>query len=87
VDLRAGEDAVEIRLDYGEAKRLWSGIQIGTEVSRAEYYIRTGLSKPNVIEFLDLFSACVDERGGEVSVPLAEGVEVEENPRRPRPPR
>jgi hypothetical protein len=87
VDLRATEDAVEIRLDYAEAKRLWSGIQVGTELSRAEYYIRTGLSKPNVRETLDLLWACVDERGGDVSVPLVEGIEAEENPRRPRPPR
>ena len=51
VDLRATEDAVEIRLGYAEARRLWSGIQVGTELSRAEYYIRTGLSKPNVARF------------------------------------
>jgi hypothetical protein len=87
VNIRAGEGAVEIRLDYAEAERLWSAIQVGTELSRAEYYIRTGLSQPNVLEILDVLWARVDECVGEVSVPLAPGLEAEENPRRPRPPR
>ena len=57
--LEAGDDIVVIRLTRPEAARLAVGLkEAALSLSRAEYYIRTGLSALNVKDVADaLFAA------------------------------
>jgi hypothetical protein len=85
VNIEAGGGAVVLRLTSDEAKRLARAIRADHEtISRAEYYIRYGLSRPEVGALAD---AVAEAARGDVrqSVPLTTGVEEAENPRRPRP--
>lgn len=86
MDVRVDGTRVTIALTAEEAQRLCFAVQegyIGT--SRAEYYIRTGLSKPGVEVMVHALSAAVDDGSAELTVLLEPGVEEIENPRRPRP--
>jgi hypothetical protein len=86
VNLEAEDDSVVLRLTQGEAERFALAIMAGIEtLSRAEYYIRTGLSQPDVRALADTIYEAATGGAGSFSAPLPEGVEAVENPRRPRP--
>jgi hypothetical protein len=86
VDIRTSSDIVQFNLSYDEAHRLCSAIAAGYDgVSRAEYYIRSGLSKPAVSDLVQAIYRALDAVGAELSLPLDAGIEDVENPKRPRP--
>jgi hypothetical protein len=86
MDIRIENEKVKIRLTCDEARRLCVSIAAGYEgVSRAEYFIRTGLSAPAMRRIVQELSNAVDQAHGNISLPLDGGVEEIENPRRPRP--
>jgi hypothetical protein len=89
MDIQASDGSVEIRLSRAEARRLCTSIAAGYEgVSRAEYFIRTGLSEPAARRIVQELGRVSDGLCSDVvSVPLDAGVEEMENPRKPRPPR
>ncbi|TCN28354.1 hypothetical protein EV644_1495 [Kribbella orskensis] len=55
-------------------------------MSRAEYFIRSGLSEPAIREFVSVLLDMLGAGGGGMSLDLPTGIEAVENPRRPRPP-
>lgn len=78
--------AVTIRMTEEEAARMSVALGAGYEsVSRAEYFIRTGLAEEAVRAIARVLRDGVT--GMEERLPLEPGVEAQENPRRPRPPR
>lgn len=82
------DDAVTLRLSQDEAIRLGVAIAAGYEsVSRAEYYIRTGLSEPGMRRIAEALKRPSGQSPLRESVPVEAGAEEIENPRRPRPPR
>jgi hypothetical protein len=86
VEIHIDGDAISLRLSRAEAERLGVAIAAGYEtVSRAEYYIRTGLSQPAVREIADVLTS-LEPSTQSASIDLDAGVEEVENPRRPRPP-
>jgi hypothetical protein len=86
MDIQASDSSVEVRLTGAEAWRLGASIAAGYEgVSRAEYFIRTGLSEPAVRRIVQELGKVLDGLSNDVSVPLDAGVEEMENPRKPRP--
>jgi hypothetical protein len=86
VDIEAQDNGVILRLTRDEATRLSLAISAGYETtSRTEYYIRYGLSLPEVRNLADTIEHVATTGEGGRSVPLASGVEQAENPRRPRP--
>jgi hypothetical protein len=86
MDIVADEDGVHVRLSRDEAFRLFLALRAGWEtVSTAEYYIRHGLSQPNIEAVAGHLRSLAEARTGRVSIPLEVGVEAVENPRRPRP--
>jgi hypothetical protein len=88
MDVRVDGDRVELVLTADEAQRICGAIETGfIGVSRAEYYIRTGLSKPAMEEMVHAVSAAVDEDTASLSVGVEPGVELLDNPPRPRPSR
>jgi len=88
MDVRVDGDRVELVLTADEAQRICGAIETGyIGVSRAEYYIRTGLSKPAIEEMVHAVSAAADEDVASLSVAVEAGVELVENPPRPRPAR
>lgn len=85
MEIRIHDDEVSLRLTTAEAERLGVAIAAGYEtVSRAEYYIRTGLSQPVVRQIADVLTSAEGSTQA-ASIELAAGVEEVENPRRPRP--
>ncbi|WP_410790084.1 hypothetical protein [Kribbella sp. C-35] len=86
MDVRVEGEIVEVAMTPDEAQRLCFAVQEGyVGISRAEYFIRTGLSKPAIETLVHAMSAVVDKRSGEVTLALEPGIEEIENPRRPRP--
>lgn len=86
MDIRVEDGAVEVRLTRAEAQRLCASIAAGYEgVSRAEYFIRTGLSEPAMRRIVEELGDILERSIGNISIPLDAGVEEIENPRRPRP--
>jgi len=82
VDIQIEGDSVTVQMTRDEAARLGFALRAGFETtSRAEYYIRTGLSQPALREI----AATLIASEVPVSIELASGVEEVENPRRPRP--
>lgn len=74
-------DKVTVEMSRVEAVRLGVALRAGYEgLSRPEFYIRTGLSRPRVSE---LARALIEGRSVS-DEHLVEGVEEDENPRRPR---
>jgi hypothetical protein len=85
VSIDAEGGTVVLRLTSDEAERLAAAIRADHEtVSRADYYIRYGLSRPEVRVLADAIAGAATRREGSRSVPLCPGVEEVENPRRPR---
>lgn len=86
MDLRTKDAVVEVRMTRAEAKRLAWALQAGVETtSRAEYFIRHGLSQPEVRHLVGALEDLSERDSGEASLSLDMGVEEVENPRRPRP--
>ena len=86
MDLEVGEDSVILRLAHDEAMRLGIAIAAGYEaISRAEYFIRTGLSEPVMRQIAEALTKVDEGYLGSERILLAAGVEEIENPRRPRP--
>jgi hypothetical protein len=76
VDIGTDEDDAVVRMTREEAQRLSFAISAGYEtVSRAEYYIRHGLSQPQVRQLVDAINTTVSLRHAEISVPLEPGIE------------
>lgn len=87
MDVRVQGELVEMGLTHDEAQRLCFAVQEGyMGLSRAEYFIRTGLSRPAVEALVHALSALVDKRSGAVTLALEPGMEEAESPRRARPP-
>ncbi|WP_327735005.1 hypothetical protein OG749_15290 [Streptomyces nojiriensis] len=53
-------------------------------LSRPEFFIRTGCSKPNMEAVAQRLFDLADHKVEEVEIDVTAGVEAEENPRRPR---
>jgi hypothetical protein len=88
MDVEVSDHSVALRMTRAEAQSLCVAVAEGYEgLSRQEYFIRTGLSQPAVVEFVQRLFSVLDGPHGEVSLPLEAGVEEVENPRRPRPAR
>lgn len=88
MDVRVSEEIVAFAMTRDEAHRLCFAVQEGyMGLSRAEYFIRTGLSKPQVEGLVQALSALADRQSGDISIVLEPGIEEIENPRRPRPAR
>lgn len=82
VDIQVEGDSVTVQTTRDEAARLGFALRAGCETtSRAEYYIRTGLSQPVLREI----TAALIAAESLLSIELASGVEEIENPHRPRP--
>ena len=88
MELEVTGDAVTMRLTQTEATRLGVAITAGYEaVSRAEYFIRTGLSEPAMRRVAEALMNTSGEPSPIKTIPVDAGVEEIENPRRPRPSR
>jgi hypothetical protein len=86
MDIRVEDGMVEVHLTRTEAQRLCASITAGYEgMSRAEYFIRTGLSEPAMRRIVEELGDALEQPNGNISIPLDAGVEEIENPRRPRP--
>lgn len=86
MEIQFDDDSISIQLSRREAERLGVAIAAGFEtVSRAEYFIRTGLSQPVVQEISDALSS-LSPPSTPMFIELSLGIEEVENPRRPRPP-
>ncbi|PJI90923.1 hypothetical protein [Luteimicrobium subarcticum] len=71
-----------------EMRRLYAALEAGYgNVSRAEFFIRTGLSAPEVEALADAVWRASQGENVDRALRLEAGVESVENPRRPRPPR
>lgn len=88
MDVRVEEEIVAFAMTRDEAQRLCFAVQEGyMGMSRAEYFIRTGLSQPQVEKLVHTLSAVADLQSGVMAIALEPGIEEIENPRRPRPAR
>lgn len=86
MEIHDGRMRIELRND--EARRPMIALMVGYEgTSRAEYFIRSGLSEPAIRELVSVLTDLLDTGSGGMSLELPAGVETEENPRRRRPPR
>lgn len=85
--LRSTGQSVELQLTTDEAMSLAVLLVEASSVSQAEFYIRTGLSRSNIYEVTDLIKSAAKGEVLNTSIPIEEGVESVENPRRPRPSR
>jgi len=86
MDLKIDADSITLRLAHDEAMRLGIAIAAGYEtISRAEYFIRTGLSEPIMRQISGVLTNSREASPGSERIPLTAGVEETENPRRPRP--
>ncbi|MEU3502439.1 hypothetical protein ABZ726_17330 [Streptomyces hundungensis] len=85
--MRANEQdgKVVITVDRDEVSRM-TGIMAESLslLTRSEFYIRTGCSKPNVEELVERLQGVAAGTTGAFELDLSVGVEAEENPRRPR---
>lgn len=86
VEVTSDDDAVVIRMSRQEAELLSFALRAGYETtSRAEYWIRHGVTQPSVHALQDAVYDVATGQRDSANLPLDPGVESEENPRRPRP--
>lgn len=86
MELGSAEDGVTITLTYDEARRLGISIDAGCEtVTRAEYYIGTGLSELLMQQVADWRTAPRRRASSALILALDAGDEEVENSRRPAP--
>jgi hypothetical protein len=84
MEVGCDDAGVSIALSRGEVSRLAVAIAAGYEtVSRAEYFIRTGLSQPSVAQIVAALFSATDP--SHRTLALEPAVEAVENPQRPRP--
>ncbi len=85
--LERDSDGLTIRLTSpDEMRRLHVALlEACATVSRAEFFIRTGLSAPEVEALADVVLRAAKGERLDSDVSLNAGVETVENPRRPRP--
>lgn len=85
MEIQIGKGVTSIQLNQPEAERLGIAIAAGYEaISRAEYFIRTGLSQPTVQDIADVLTSIDSESEKRtISIELDAGIESVENPRRP----
>ncbi|MEV6494680.1 hypothetical protein AB0M20_39575 [Actinoplanes sp. NPDC051633] len=76
---------IVLALEPDEARRLAAALgEVSESLSRAEFFIRTGASGPNIATVADQLQALASRRSDSFDTPVVAGVETEENPRRPR---
>lgn len=86
MELDVTDTSVSIQLTHDEALRLGVALIAGYEaVTRAEYFIRTGLSEAEVRRLARALTDAHARPSGSQSFALTAGLEEVENPRRPRP--
>lgn len=86
VDVIREGDRVVVTMAAEEAERMSFALRAGTEgTSRAEYWIRHGVTKASVSEVARCIREVAQGTRDSASAGLESGVETEENPRRPRP--
>ncbi len=85
MELEITDTAVTVLLTHAEALRLGVALEAGCDVGRAEYFIRTGLSKPDVRSVARALMDTQQPPLGSRTLDLPAGVEEVENPLRPRP--
>jgi hypothetical protein len=86
MELDVTDTSVAVFLTHDEALRLGVALTAGCEtVTRAEYFIRTGLSEAEVRRVAGALMDAHSGPTGPQTLSLAAGVEEVENPRRPRP--
>ncbi|GGN49069.1 hypothetical protein FHR83_008703 [Actinoplanes campanulatus] len=77
---------VVLTLGRDEIRRLAAVLcEVGVAMFRAEFFIRTGGSQPNIEAIAEQLVSVADGKPAEFEVPVLLGIENEENPRRPRP--
>jgi hypothetical protein len=86
MEIDVADTSVTVVLTHDEALNLGVALTEGfAGVSRPEYFIRTGLSRPEVQRFARALTDARKGPPGSRTLALADGVEEVENPRRPRP--
>jgi len=85
MELDVSDTSVTVLLTHAEALSLGVALEAGCDVTRAEYFIRTGLSKPDVRRVARALKGAHEPPFGSQTLALPDGVEEVENPRRPRP--
>lgn len=86
VEISRDDRDVVVRMSSEEAELLSFALRAGFETtSRAEYWISHGVAQPSVRELAaGVYAVATGERESATTT-VERGVEVEENPRRPRP--
>lgn len=88
MEIETLNDSAVVRLTNAELQSLGLVVLEGCyTMSRAEFFIRTGLSQSNMTDVARALLAAPKESAESISIPIEDGVESVENPRRPRPPR
>lgn len=85
--MRASErdEQVVIVANRDEVRRMAGVMAEGLSLlGRAEFYIRTGCAKSNIEELVGLLRDVAEGVTSEFVIDVTAGVEIEENPRRPR---
>ncbi len=78
-------DQVTLTLNRGEVGRLAAVLAEATAGSScAEFFIRVGCSRPNVEALVQALESLAAGRSPGFEIQLAAGVELDENPPRPR---
>jgi hypothetical protein len=81
-----GAEQVILTLDREEVGRLVAVLTEATATSsRAEFFIRVGSSLPNMEAIIKALESILSGKSAGFELPIAAGVESEENPPRPRP--
>lgn len=87
IEIRRDDDAVHMRLSSREAELMSFALRAGCEtVSRAEYWIRHGVTQSSVRALQKAVHQIAVGKESSFRGVLQEGIEAEENPRRPRTP-
>lgn len=82
MNIEVNGGTVSLTMTNAEAKRLGFALRVGYETtSRAEYWMRTSCSKPQVMEIARILI----EGGSAAAAELSRGVDEVESPRYPRP--
>ncbi|MEV6395891.1 hypothetical protein AB0M39_14105 [Streptomyces sp. NPDC051907] len=84
--MRAAErdNQIVLSLPPAELLRISAVLTESLALSRTEFFIRTGCSKPNVEELVRLLEDVAEGKAQEFELDVPAGVEADENTRRPR---
>lgn len=87
MEVQSSDAEVHLRMSREEAARLAVALGAAQEsISRAEFFIRTGLAKENIRHVAQVLYDATTGAPQAYTVSVEAGVESVENPRRPRPP-